>query len=194
VTVAAGREAPANAGVPALPRVEHGASTVDLASTTTQPATGEDGRSAPDDEHRPAERPAEAIQEPAKITRLGVMTRTLLEEVRSAPLDEASRGRLGEIHRICVEELGSGLSPDLREELERLRTVFDPGSTPTDAELRIAHAQLVGWLEGLFHGIQAAVAAQQMAARTQLQKLRSGRSGGNGNGETRREPGGDLYL
>ena len=113
----------------------------------------------------------EAVHQPAKVMRIGAMIRQLLEEVRQAPLDDASRSRLKEIYETSVRELAEGLSPDLREELARLALPFDGGS-PSDAELRIAQAQLVGWLEGLFHGIQATLFAQQMAARAQLQEMR----------------------
>ena len=102
------------------------------------------------------------------------MIKQLLEEVRAAPLDEASRARLKEIHRTSIKELEDGLSPDLQAELERLALPFTDESTPSDAELRIAQAQLVGWLEGLFHGIQTALFAQQMAARAQLEQMRHG--------------------
>ncbi|MEJ7772861.1 MAG: bacterial proteasome activator family protein [Geodermatophilaceae bacterium] len=112
----------------------------------------------------------EMISEPAKVMRIGSMIKQLLDEVRSAPLDEASRNRLREVHERSIRELEDGLSPDLRDELDRLSLPFVDGVTPSDAELRIAQAQLVGWLEGLFHGIQAAVFAQQMAARIQQEE------------------------
>jgi hypothetical protein len=114
------------------------------------------------------------VEQPAKVMRIGSMIKQLLEEVRAAPLDEAGRQRLTEIHRRSITELEDGLAPELREELERLSLPFDPGHTPSEAELRIAQAQLVGWLEGLFHGIQAALVAQQMAARIQLEQMRGG--------------------
>ena len=116
--------------------------------------------------------PADMIEQPAKVMRIGSMIKQLLEEVRSAPLDEASRVRLREVHHRSVEELSDGLAPELREELERLTLPFTDESVPSDAELRIAQAQLVGWLEGLFHGIQTALFAQQMAARVQLEQMR----------------------
>src|SRR6478752_1923669 len=103
----------------------------------------------------------ELVEQPAKVMRIGSMIRQLLEEVRSAPLDEASRNRLKEIHRVSIKELETGLAPELVEELERLSLPFTEDATPSDAELRIAQAQLVGWLEGLFHGIQTAIYAQQ---------------------------------
>lgn len=112
------------------------------------------------------------IQQPAKVMRVGSMIRQLLEEVRNAPLDEAARVRLREIHARSVAELEDGLAPDLVEELERLSLPFTDEVIPTEAELRIAQAQLVGWLEGLFHGIQTALFAQQMAARAQLEEMR----------------------
>ncbi len=114
----------------------------------------------------------ETVSQPAKVMRIGAMMKQLLEEVRSAPLDEASRNRLREIHEISVQELADGLSPDLATELTRLAKPFDNDVTPTDAELRVAQAQLLGWLEGLFHGIQATLFAQQMAAQQQLADMR----------------------
>jgi len=113
----------------------------------------------------------ESIEQPAKLLRIGSMVKQLLEEVRQAPLDEASRGRLREIYEQSIRELADGLSPDLAAELDRVSIPFD-SDTPSDAELRIAHAQLVGWLEGLFHGIQATLVAQQVAARAQLDEMR----------------------
>src|SRR5512133_998775 len=115
------------------------------------------------------------VEQPAKVMRIGSMIRQLLEEVKSAPLDDASRHRLKEIHERSIVELKEGLAPELREELERLALPFADDQAPSESELRIAHAQLVGWLEGLFHGIQAALVAQQMAARVQLEQMRSGR-------------------
>jgi hypothetical protein len=120
---------------------------------------------APDEEPQ-----GEAVSQPAKVMRIGSMIRQLLEEVRQAPLDDASRTRLKEIYETSVRELAEGLSPDLRDELGRLALPFDADS-PSDAELRIAQAQLVGWLEGLFHGIQATLFAQQMQARQQLEQM-----------------------
>ena len=117
---------------------------------------------------------ADLIGEPAKVMRIGTMIKQLLEEVRSAPLDEASRVRLREIHARSIAELEEGLTPELREELERITLPFTEDSVPSDAELRIAQAQLVGWLEGVFHGLQTALVAQQMAARSQLEQMRRG--------------------
>jgi Protein of unknown function (DUF2587) len=116
--------------------------------------------------------PAELVEQPAKVMRIGGMIKQLLEEVRSAPLDQAGRERLAEIHERSLHELEQGLAPELVEELRRIALPFDEGQTPSDAELRIAQAQLVGWLEGLFHGIQTALMAQQMAARAQLEQMR----------------------
>ena len=115
---------------------------------------------------------ADLIEQPAKVMRVGSMIKQLLEEVRSAPLDDASRARLRDIHTRSIKELESGLAPELIEELERLSLPFGAQDTPSDAELRIAQAQLVGWLEGLFHGIQTALFAQQMAARAQFEQMR----------------------
>jgi hypothetical protein len=117
----------------------------------------------------------ELVEQPAKVMRIGSMIRQLLEEVRAAPLDEASRKRLKEIHQSSIKELEDGLAPELVDELERLSLPFtedDNGTPPSEAELRVAHAQLVGWLEGLFHGIQTTLFAQQMAARAQLENMR----------------------
>ncbi len=117
---------------------------------------------------------SDMVEQPAKVMRIGSMIKQLLEEVRAAPLDDASRNRLREIHQSSIRELELGLAPELREELERLSLPFSEDATPSDAELRIAQAQLVGWLEGLFHGIQTALFAQQMAARVQLEQMRRG--------------------
>ena len=122
-----------------------------------------------------AEDPARLVEQPAKVMRIGSMIKQLLEEVKAAPLDDASRNRLREIHQRSIVELEDGLAPELRDELERLSLPFGEGATPSESELRIAQAQLVGWLEGLFHGIQAALVAQQMAARVQLEQMRTGR-------------------
>jgi len=128
-------------------------------------STHEEGEGADDEEV------SESVQEPAKVMRIGSMVRQLLEEVRSAPLDEASRTRMREIYEQSVRELAGALSPDLAQELDRMALPFDE-SAPSEAELRVAQAQLVGWLEGLFHGIQATLMAQQMAARAQLDQMR----------------------
>jgi hypothetical protein len=117
------------------------------------------------------------VEQPAKVMRIGSMIRQLLEEVKAAPLDEASRQRLREIHSASIKELEQGLAPELVEELERLSLPFTD-ATPSEAELRIAQAQLVGWLEGLFHGIQTVIYAQQMAARAQLEQMRRALPGG----------------
>ena len=114
----------------------------------------------------------ESIASPAKVMRIGAMVRQLLEEVRHAPLDEAGRDRMREIYDISVRELSDSLSPDLAEELSRVARPFVGEETPSEAELRVAQAQLVGWLEGLFHGIQATLFAQQMTARNQLEEMR----------------------
>src|SRR5919205_803200 len=116
--------------------------------------------------------PTELIEQPAKVMRIGSMIKQLLEEVRSAPLDDAGRARLAQIHDRSIAELEDGLAPELVEELRRITLPFAEQETPSDAELRIAQAQLVGWLEGLFHGIQTALFAQQMAARAQLEEMR----------------------
>lgn len=131
------------------------------------------GSGAGDGGDEPREMPVtDMVEQPAKVMRIGSMIKQLLEEVRAAPLDEASRVRLKEIHASSVKELEDGLAPELIEELERLSLPFTDEAVPTEAELRIAQAQLVGWLEGLFHGIQTALFAQQMAARAQLEQMR----------------------
>lgn len=127
----------------------------------------------------------ESIEQPAKVMRIGSMIRQLLEEVRQAPLDDASRARLREIYDTSLRELQEGLSPDLSAELARMAPAFHPEAIPSDAELRVAQAQLVGWLEGLFHGIQATLYAQQMAQRAMIEDARrrglpSGQAGRGG--------------
>ncbi len=114
---------------------------------------------------------ADLVEQPDKVMRIGSMIRQLLEEVKAAPLDEASRNRLREIHQASIKELEQGLAPELVDELDRLSLPFAE-DTPSESELRIAQAQLVGWLEGLFHGIQTVIYAQQMAARAQLEQMR----------------------
>ncbi|HZY06858.1 MAG TPA: bacterial proteasome activator family protein [Ilumatobacteraceae bacterium] len=116
--------------------------------------------------------PNETVTEPAKVMRIGSMVKQLLEEVRAGALDEASRERLGEIYERSIVELSEALSPDLQDELHNLALPFKDGEIPSDGELRVAKAQLVGWLEGLFHGIQATLFAQQIAARQQLEQMR----------------------
>ena len=115
--------------------------------------------------------PADLVEQPAKVMRIGSMVKSLLEEVRNAPLDDAGRAHLAQVHSRSIAELKEGLAPELVEELDRIALPFSD-ENPTDAELRIAQAQLVGWLEGLFHGIQTALVAQQMAAQAQLQQMR----------------------
>ncbi|GAA1830803.1 MULTISPECIES: bacterial proteasome activator family protein [Pseudonocardia] len=146
---------------------------------------GADGRpvgmaSVPQDDE--GQSPASMVEQPAKVMRIGTMIKQLLEEVKAAPLDEASRERLKEIHENSVKELEEGLAPELREELQRLSLPFTADTIPSEGELRIAQAQLVGWLEGLFHGIQTALFAQQMAARAQLEQMRRGLPPGVGGG------------
>ncbi|MGY1832648.1 bacterial proteasome activator family protein [Geodermatophilus sp. SYSU D01180] len=136
----------------------------------------------------------EMVEQPAKVMRIGTMIKQLLEEVRAAPLDDASRARLRDIHTSSVQELEQGLAPELSEELRRITQPFGEGETPSDAELRIAQAQLVGWLEGVFQGIQTALFAQQMAARAQLEEIRRGRALPGGQGTPDARPGGGQYL
>ncbi len=141
-------------------------------------APGASGAIAPDEvlggpgrDGQTPEKTMEAVQEPARVLRIGSMVKTLLDEVRAAPLDEKSRVRLREIYEQSIHELSEGLSPDLVAELDRMALPFD-SDAPSEAELRIAQAQLVGWLEGLFQGIQATLMSQQMAARAQLEEIR----------------------
>jgi hypothetical protein len=144
------------------------------------------------------------VEQPAKVMRIGTMIKQLLDEVKAAPLDEASRRRLQQIHHSSIAELEDGLAPELVEELERLSLPFVDDEVPTEAELRIAQAQLVGWLEGLFHGIQTALFAQQMAARAQLEQMRRALpAGGEGpprpgspdaSGDERPHLGSGMYL
>ena len=130
------------------------------------------GEDAPVPQGKEEQDKSEAVQHPAKVMRIASMARQLLDEVRHAGLDEASRTRLREIYETSVQELSNVLSPDLTDELARLSLPFTPDAAPSDAELRVAHAQLVGWLEGLFHGIQAMLFAQQMESRQRLEEMR----------------------
>jgi hypothetical protein len=143
-------------------------------------ATGDDGDDGDGERHI-----TELVEQPAKVMRIGSMIRQLLEEVKAAPLDEASRNRLKDIHAASIKELETGLAPELVEELERLSLPF----TPSEGELRIAQAQLVGWLEGLFHGIQTAIYAQQMASRAQLEQMRRALPAGHGRHTQEAPPG-----
>ena len=129
--------------------------------------TPEDGTAADD-----ADLPPGSVSEPAKVMRIGSMIKQLLEEVRTTELDVGGRNRLREIYDTSVAELSEALSPDLRSELESLSMPFGDDEVPSESELRIAQAQLVGWLEGLFHGIQATLFAQQMAAQQQLEQMK----------------------
>ena len=140
---------------PENPTVEHG----ELLPRGPQP----DGDAPPE---------TEVVGQPGKVMRIGTMVKQLLEEVKAAPLDDASRARLAAIYQRSIDELAEALSPDLQSELRSLAPPFTAGGVPSDAELRIAQAQLVGWLEGLFHGIQATLFAQQLAARQQFEQMR----------------------
>ncbi len=133
--------------------IEHG-----VLMETMRPSTGEV--------------PFETVTSPAKVMRIGSMIRQLLDEVKGADFDEASRERLAEIYERSIVELSDALSPDLQQELHMLALPFKEGEPPSIGEIRIAKAQLVGWLEGLFHGIQATLFAQQIASRQQLEQMR----------------------
>lgn len=183
-------EPPAASSTPLRPEIVEGAQP---AGTLAAPITADHGSVLPDGS--PAEGDAgevqtESIERPAKLLRIGSMVKQLLDEVRLAPLDEASRGRLREIYEQSIRELAEGLSPDLAAELDRVSIPFD-SPVPSESELRVAHAQLVGWLEGLFHGIQATLVAQQVAARAQLDEMRQ-RSLTSGEDQTVGRPG--TYL
>lgn len=115
--------------------------------------------------------PQEEIDHPARLLRLASMTRAMLDEVRQVDLDERGRTRLAEIHQRCLQMLGEAVSENLRDELDEVALSIGDGP-PSEAELRVAQAQLLGWLEGVFHGIQATIAAQQAAAQQQLAQLR----------------------
>jgi hypothetical protein len=133
---------------------------------TPEPEQPEPGKETPGTDGPPTE----TITEPAKLLRIASMVRELLEETRHASMDEAGRKRLVEIYHRSVDELGGSVSSDLKEELQELVPPLD--GVPSESEMRVAQAQLVGWLEGLFHGIQAAMFAQQMAARQQFEEIR----------------------
>jgi len=134
-----------------------------------------------------ADEATEQISSPTKLIRIASMVRTMLDEVRRAPLDDAGRRRLAEIHEKSLEELESVLSPDLQQELSEVILPLT-SEAPTESELRLAQAQLVGWLEGLFHGIQATLFTQQMQAQQQFEEMRQRRALEPGN----RPPG--AYL
>jgi hypothetical protein len=142
------------------------------ATETAPPTTGTDGEPVAGELVQDQRPQGEAVESPAKVMRIGTMVKQLLDEVRAAPLDDASRERLRSIFDESIKELDGVLSPDLADELGRLAPPFGDDTVPSDAQLRVAQAQLVGWLEGLFHGIQASLMAQQMAARSQLEQMR----------------------
>lgn len=141
-----------------------------LDESAKQTGNGEDAQT--ERSERSEASPVDDVSQPAKVMRIGTMIKQLLDEVRGAPLDDKGRARLAEVHERSLKELEEGLSPDLVDELHRITLPFGDEATPSDAELRIAQAQLVGWLEGLFHGIQTALVAQQMAAQSQLSQMR----------------------
>ena len=151
---------------------EHEGPAVDETAETSESTAAPVGPAASEAAHdSDGAEPGDVVEHPAKVIRIGSMSRELLEELRQAPLDDASRGRLREMYELSIAELSEGLSQNLREELVKVTVPFRPDQTPSEAELRVAQAQLVGWLEGLFHGIQATLFAQQIAARAQLEQL-----------------------
>lgn len=165
-----------------------------------QPVNNEEPGDDSDESQSTRDALKELVEQPAKVMRIGGMIRQLLDEVKAAPLDEASRARLREIHSQSIKELEDGLAPELVSELERLSLPFE-SEAPTESELRIAQAQLVGWLEGLFHGIQAALYAQQVAAQTQFQNMRmalpssqGGQAPGQASGDSGQSSSGGMYL
>ena len=166
-------------------------------SDTRQPMPAEPAEVVHDGAHPDVgptkpETAGEAIEQPAKVMRVGTMMKQLLDEVRQASLDESSRDRLREIYATSIEELGSALSSDLREELDRLILPFPEDHPPSQAELQVAKAQLVGWLEGLIQGIQAALFAQQVSAQQQLANIRAELPPTTPHPESQRAPG--TYL
>ncbi|MDQ0617027.1 bacterial proteasome activator family protein [Arthrobacter globiformis] len=214
-TQAAGPQAAVQPGEPGVQPAAQPGSDATVPSTVPsedeEPVEGTTLDAGAADHSGEAEKPRpsnlqDLVDEPAKVMRIGTMIRQLLEEVKSAPLDDAARGRLAEIHERSIKELEDGLAPELVQELERISLPFPDDATPSDAELRIAQAQLVGWLEGLFHGIQTAIAAQHAArehamAQMQLRQLPPGTVIAPGvvigeNGEPQRakapQPGGDT--
>jgi len=150
--------------------MKSGEELAELVSTAETEHTDPDAEAAEGGDPAPSPADGETVSEPGKVIRIGSMLKQLLDEVRQAPLDEASRARMREIYEISVKELSSGMSEGLADELGRMSFPFGE-QIPTEAELRVAQAQLVGWLEGLFHGIQATLFAQQMAARSQLEQM-----------------------
>ncbi len=160
-----------------------------------EPATAADVKAPAPVTPAPEPEPTETVTEPAKVMRIGSMVKQLLEEARTSPLDEASRERMAEIYERSIVELAEALSPDLQQELHMLALPFKDGVVPSEGELRVAKAQLVGWLEGLFHGIQFSLMAQQNVARQQLEQMRQLPPSGPGSGqpvETSERPG--TYL
>lgn len=171
---------------------EYSAEQIDVESAEL--VTTEDDQGQADDSRSDIDDITGQVEQPAKVMRIGTMIKQLLEEVRQAPLDEAGRKRLREIHESSIQELATGLSPELQAELHRLSLPFG-GEVPSEAELRIAQAQLVGWLEGLFHGIQTAIYAQQAAARAQLEDMRRRALPAGGDGQhVIVGPGGQMIL
>jgi hypothetical protein len=157
---------------PTLPGNDGLAPEVLSPDTVEGPSEGGAGASPATEDGQGGDGEGAEVESPAKIIRIGAMVKQLLEEVRNTTLDEASRGQLRDIYERSLEQLKTALSPELGSELEELSFDFPEGSVPSEAELRMAQAQLVGWLEGLFHGIQATLVAQQMAARQQLEGMR----------------------
>jgi hypothetical protein len=162
------------------PTAEHETVTPEIVEPGTPPGPGADDDGA-----------SEAVSRPTKLIRIASMLRSLLEEARRAPLDDAGRRSLREIHQRSISALEDILSDDLRQELEEVALQFG-GETPSESELLVAQAQLVGWLEGLFHGIQATLFTQQVAAQRQFEEMRGRPALEPGPGQVERPPG--AYL
>ena len=171
---------------PAPPDPSAGRDVESVRPDDVMPGTGAQAPAGAGDGH---DDDSEAVTSPAKVMRIGSMVKMLLEEVRAAPLDEASRERLAEIYERSIAELSDALSPDLQQELKMLALPFRDGEVPSEGEIRVAKAQLVGWLEGLFHGIQATLFAQQLAARQQLDQMRQLGPGQGGQPDQPGQPG-----
>jgi len=130
---------------------------------------------AGESDNHESEVPQPSVTDAAKLIRLGTMVQALMDEVRSADTDEQSRMMLARIHNETVEELSKVLSPDLMDELSEFAACCDESGVPTEAEIRVAQAQLVGWMQGLLQGLQASMAAQQASAAGQLRELQAAR-------------------
>lgn len=146
----------------------------------------------PDSVDEASSQEAPPVSQPTKLIRIASMTRAMLDEARQAPLDEGGRKRLAEVHARSVEALREVLSPDLQEEFNEIMVPLNK-SDASESEVRVAQAQLIGWLEGLFHGIQASLWSQQMQAQGQLQEMQKRALGAPPQGGQENDQSG-LYL